>query len=87
MKSNINMHMRNAFSSAVFRVLGLGGYLVIMLLGFNSIYKGTMSFAELTFSSQVRGSTIAAVQMLIMSGNNIKANSICVKRVNNTFKE
>lgn len=87
MKINVNMHMRNAFSSAVLQVLGLGGYLVIMLLGFKSIYKGTMSFADITFLFQLRGSLMAAVLMLIMCVNNMKANSVCVKRINNTFNE
>ncbi len=87
MKINVNMHIRNAFSNAVLQVLGLGGYLVIMFWGFNSIYKGTMSFADLTFSFQLRGSLVAAVLMLTMCVNNIKANSICVKRVNDTFNE
>lgn len=87
MKINVNMHIRNAFSNAVLQVLGLGGYLVIMFWGFNSIHKGTISFADLTFSFQLRGSLVAAVLMLTMCVNNIKANLICVKRVNNTFNE
>lgn len=87
MKINIGMHMRNAFSSAVLRLHGLSGYLAIMLLGFHSIYSGKMSFAELTYSFQMRGSVIAAVLMLTTCVSNIKANSVCAKRISDTLKK
>lgn len=87
MKINIDMQMRNAFSSAVLRLLGFGGYLVMLFLGFYSIYNGKMSFAELTYSFQMRGSVIAAVLMLTTCVSNVRANLVCTKRINDSFKE
>ncbi len=87
MKINMNMHTRNSFSKAVILLLGISGYFLILLLGFHSIYNGRMSFAELTYSFQVRGAVMAAVLTIATCVGNIKANSVCVKRINDTFKE
>ncbi len=87
MNINMGMHMRNIFSRAVLLLLGISGYLLIMFLGFHSIYNGRMSFAELTYSFQERGAVMAAVLMAATCLSNIKANLVCVKSINDTFRE
>lgn len=84
---NMNMHMRSAFSNATLCLFGIGGYLVILGLGYSAIYDGELIFAELVYSFQIRGSVLAATMMLITCINNIKANSICIKRINDTLEE
>lgn len=81
MKINLSIHMQNALSSAVLRLLGAAGYLVILVMGYNIIYNGTMSFSELVYFFQARGSVLAGLLMLTTCINNIKANSVCVKRI------
>jgi len=87
MNINLGMHMCNIFSRAVLLFQGISGYLLIMLFGFHSIYKGRMSFAELTYSFQERGAIMAAVLMAAACLSNIKANLVCAKRINDTFRE
>ncbi len=86
MKVNMSMHMRNAFSSAVMQLSGKGGYLVMLLLGYRVILAGNMAFSDLTWCFQVRGSILAGVSMLTTSLNHIKANLVCVNRINDTLK-
>lgn len=87
MKINLHIHMRNAFGSTVLWLLGISGYLVIMILGYDHIYNGGMSFAELVYLFQVRGAVLVAMMMLTTCVSNIKANSVCAQRINNTFVE
>ena len=86
-KSNMKIHVRNALSDASGRLLGIGGYLVIMLIGYGFISNGKMVFSDLVYSFQVRGSMIAGTLMLVTCLNNLKANAVCVKRVNGVFEE
>ena len=46
------------------------------------ISGGTMTFSDWVYCSQVRGSILAGVLMLITCMSNIKANAVCVKKVN-----
>lgn len=81
MKVNLSIHMRNALSSAALRLFGAAGYLVILVVGYNIIYNGIMSFSELVYFLQARGSVLAGLLMLTTCVNNIKANSACIKRI------
>lgn len=87
MKINMKIHMRNALNDACMRLLGIGGYLVIMFMGYGYISKGTMAFSDLIYCFQIRGSVMAGMFMLINCINNLKANSVCVKRINDIFEE
>uniref|UniRef100_UPI004057B432 ABC transporter transmembrane domain-containing protein n=1 Tax=Acetatifactor sp. TaxID=1872090 RepID=UPI004057B432 len=87
MKYNLTMQMRNILGNTILRLLGLSGYLVILGLGYVHIYNGNMSFAELVYSFQVRGSILSAMLMLTTCVSNIKANSVCAKRLNNILME
>lgn len=81
MKINMSIHMRNAFSSVVLPLFGIGGYLAILVVGYDMIYNGAMSFSDIVYSFQLRGSILAAMMMITTCVSNIKANSACVKRL------
>ncbi|MDE5597938.1 MAG: hypothetical protein K2J04_08900, partial [Lachnospiraceae bacterium] len=49
MKSNMKIHVRNALSDAGGRLLGIGGYLVILLMGYGFISNGTMAFSDVVY--------------------------------------
>lgn len=87
MKINMKMHVRQAISDAGMRLFGIGGYLMILLTGYRLIYSGTMAFSDVVYCFQVRGSILSGIFMLITCLNNLKANSVCIKRINDTFEE
>ena len=87
MKINMKIHVRNALSDVGMRLFGIGGYLIILLMGYGFISDGRMVFSDLVYCLQVRGSVIAGMLMLITCLNNLKANSVCVKRINDVFEE
>lgn len=87
MKINMKMHVRKAVGDAGMRLFGIGGYLVILLTGYRLIYDGTMAFSDIVYCFQVRGSILSGIFMLITCINNLKANSVCIKRINNTLEE
>lgn len=87
MKVNMKIHVRSALSDVGMRLSGIGGYLVILLMGYGFIYDETMAFSDVVYCFQVRGSIMAGVFMLVTCLNNLKANSVCVKRVCETLEE
>ena len=87
MKINMKMHIRKAVGDAGMRLFGIGGYLVILLTGYRLIYDGTMAFSDIVYCFQVRGSILSGIFMLISCINNQKANSVCIKRINDTLEE
>ncbi|MDE5588378.1 MAG: hypothetical protein K2J60_04445 [Acetatifactor sp.] len=87
MRTNMKIHVRNALSDAGMRLFGATGYLTILFIGYGFVCSGTMAFSDVVYCFQVRGSMIAGVSMFITCLNNIKANSVCVKRIQNTFAE
>lgn len=82
MRANLKMHIRRGLSDMVSRLFGIGGYLALLLTGAVMISGGTMTFSDWVYCSQVRGSILAGVLMLITCMSNIKANAVCVKKVN-----
>ena len=87
MKVNMKMHVRSALGDVIMRLLGMGGYLVILLLGYRFIHNGSMAFSDVVYCFQVRGAMLAGMSMFITCLNNLKINSVCIKRINDTFKE
>lgn len=87
MKINMEMHVRSALSYAVMRLFGIGGYLIILVIGYMSVYDGTMLLSDVVYCFQVRGAVLAGMLMFITCFNNIKTNSVCIKRINDTFEE
>ena len=87
MKVNMEMHVRNVLNDVWMRLLGIGGYLAVLLIGYGFIYNGTMTFSDVVYCFQVRGSILAGMIMLITCLNNLKANSVCIKRINDTLED
>ncbi len=87
MKINMKLHVRRAVSDATMRLFGIGGYLMILFIGYRLIYNGMMAFSDVVYCFQVRGSILAGMSMLITCMNNLKTNSVCIKRINDTFEE
>lgn len=85
MRIHMSMHVRNALSNVVMRLFGSGGYLALLLIGYSMIGDGRMFFADVVYCSQVRGSVLTGVLMLITCFSNIRANSVCAKRINDTL--
>lgn len=87
MKINMKMHVRKAVSDVSMRLFGIGGYLMLLFTAYGFIYNGTMAFSDAVYCFQVRGSVLSGVSMLITCLSNLKANSVCVKRMNDTLEE
>lgn len=87
MKINMKIHVRKALGDVCMRLFGIGGYLMILFTGFGLISKGTMAFSDVVYCFQVRGSIMTGTFMLITCLNNLKVNSVCVKRVHDIFEE
>ncbi len=87
MRIHMSMHIRNVLSNLIMRLFGSGGYFALLLIGYSLIGNGKMVFADVVYCSQVRGSILAGVFMLITCLGNIRANTVCVKRINDVFEE
>lgn len=87
MKINMKIHVRSALSDMGMRLFGIGGYLMILLVGYGFISDGTMAFSDVVYCFQVRGSIMAGMFMLVTCLNNLRANSVCIKRVCDTLEE
>lgn len=87
MKINIKMHMRKAVSDVSMRLFGIGGYLMILFIGMRLISNEIMAFSDVVYCFQVRGSFLSGMFMLMTCFNNLKANSVCIKRVKDILEE
>lgn len=85
-RANMRMRRRNAAGSALLPLMGMSGYLLILLLGGVWIAGGTMTFGELTAAFQYRGGVLLGFMMLINSSVNIRAALAGVRRVNETMQ-
>ena len=86
-KINMKMHVRNALSRMSMSLFGIGGYLAILLIGYGLIDIGTMAFSDVVYCFQVRGSVLTGMLMFVTCINNLRVNSVCVKRVNDILEE
>lgn len=86
-KINLKLHVRRAIGDMSMQLFGIGGYLMILFVGFRLIEHGSMAFSDVVYCFQVRGSVLSGMFMLLICLNNLKINSVCVKRVNNTLEE
>ena len=87
MKINMKMHVRNAISDAATRLFGIGGYFILLLMGYKLMQEGNMFFSDMVYCFQVRGSILVGMSMFINCLNNIKTNSVCIKRIKATLDE
>lgn len=60
---------------------------MILTVGYGLVLQGMMSLAEVMYCLQIRQSILAGMLLLFNSMNNIKANSVCAKRINNLLEE
>ncbi len=85
-KANMKIQHRRAMGSGLLPLMGMSGYLVILLIGGSWMAAGTMTFGELTAAFQYRGGVLVGSMMLINSLMNIKTALAGVKRVNETMR-
>ena len=85
-KANMKIQHRKAMGSGLLPLMGMSGYLVILLIGGGWMAAGTMTFGELTAAFQYRGGVLVGSMMLINSLMNIKTALAGVKRVNETMR-
>jgi len=84
-KVNMKMRKRSAAGNALMPVMGIGGYLIILLTGGMWIFAGKLTLSELTAALQYRGGILASALMLINSLISIRAAMAGVCRVNETL--
>ncbi len=87
LRINMEMHVRKGVLAGLLQMLGLGSYLVILFAGLVATGEEKTEFDGLTYLFQLRSSLIAAVLMFMTCVNNMKANAVCVRRVNDTLQE
>jgi len=85
-KANMKILHRRAIGSGLLPLMGMSGYLVILLIGGSWIDAGTITFGALTAAFQYRGGMLKGSMMLINSLMNIKTALAGVKRVNETMR-
>ncbi len=86
LKINMKIHVKNALSNVYMRLFGIGGYLAVLLMGYRFICEGTMAFSDLIYCFQVRSSVMAGTLMLITCLNNLKINSVSIRRIHDLFE-
>lgn len=84
-KVNMDIKRRSSIGDAILPIMGLGGYLTLLLIASFFISSGTMTFGNLTAVFQYRGSLLTGTLMLINSLINIKIALVGVKRINETI--
>ena len=84
-RASMRIQHRRAIGSGLLPLMGMSGYLVVLLIGGGWIAAGDMTFDELTAVFQYRGGVLTASMMLINSLVNIKTALAGVKRVNETM--
>lgn len=86
MKANMRLHKKNAVEQMLKLLFGIGGYFLVLLTGCGLVGSGIMSFPELIYCFQVRGSVLGSVFMFVSCMGNIRAGSVCMKRVNDMLE-
>ncbi len=84
-KENMKIQHRKAIGNGLLPLIGMSGYLVILLIGGRWIATGTITFGELTAAFQYRGGLLKSLMMLINSLINIRTSLAGVRRVNETM--
>ncbi len=85
-KANMKICHRNALSAGLLPLLGMSGYLIIILIAGVWIADGKMTFGDLTAAFQYRGGVIIGAMILSRSLLNIKTSLSGIKRINETMQ-
>lgn len=70
-----------ALNAGLFPLIGLSGYLVLMICGGSMMLAGIITYSTLLYVCQLRGGILPATQMIINSSMNIKMNKVSLKRI------
>lgn len=84
-KANMKIQQRKALGIGLLPLMGMCGYLVILLIGGSRVQAGNITFGELAAAFQYRGGLLKSTMMFINSFINIKASQAGIKRVNETM--
>ncbi len=85
MAANMRMRMRTALGAGLLPLMGMAGYLTVMLASAGSIASGDMSFGALAAAFQFRGGVLMGAMTLSRCLPNIKAAMAGVGRVRRTI--
>lgn len=85
-KENMKIQHRRAIGNGLLVLMGMGGYLVILIAGGIWIAAGTMTFGKLTAAFQYRVGLLKSLMMLVNSLLNIWTAMAGIKRVNDTMR-
>lgn len=86
LKANMRIRKRSALGDALLPMLGMSGYLTILLLGGAWIMNGDLSFSQLLALFQYRGGVLLCAMMLTNCVISIKTSLASVERVIETMK-
>ncbi len=86
-RANMKLHIRNALSSAIVPLFGLGGYIVLLIVYSKYLSQGGMTFGELTALFQLRGGVLMGSMMLINSLISINISLAGIRRINAVMDE
>lgn len=86
LKANMKLRVRSAVGNGLLPLLGMSGYLLILLVASDWISKGKLTFGELTSAFQYRGGVLVGFMILISCIVSIKASIAGIKRVNETLE-
>lgn len=84
-RANMKIQHRRAIESGLLPLMGMSGYLVILLMGGSWIAAGDLTFGELIATFEYRGGVLVGSMLLINSLMNIRTALAGVRRVNETM--
>ena len=87
LRANMKIRAKNALSSAILPLFGLGGYLTLLIAASGWITQGKLTFGDLAAVFQYRGGVLAGALMLINCLISIQASIAGIKRLNETMSE
>ena len=82
MRAKMKMVKRNALSSAVLPLFGLGGYLALLIAAGKWISDGLLTFGDLTAAFQFRGGVLLGSLSLINSLISVSSSAASARRLN-----
>lgn len=84
--TRMKMQRRNAVSALLLPLMGMGGYLAVLLIGGARIGGGEMTFGTLTAVFQYRGGLMMGLMMIFTCMMNLRASLAGVNRVRATME-
>ncbi len=85
-KANMALRHRNALGAGLLPLMGMSGYLVVLLVGGHWIANGVLTFGDLTAAFQYRGGVLVGGMILANCLTNIQTARGGIRRVNETLQ-